>query len=101
MPVKPSEAEEEYFARIEFAKKKQLAEEHMKLLSEKEKENLKNTHYMHCPKCGTDLIVVKYKDVEVDECPSCKGFWLDAGEVEKIISEKDDSFLSNVLKIFK
>lgn len=100
MPVKPSEAEEEYFARLEFEKKKKLAEEQMKLLSEKEKENLKNTHFMHCPKCGMDLVLVKYKDVEVDECPACKGFWMDAGEVEKIITEKD-SFLSNVLKIFK
>lgn len=100
MTVKPSKAEEEYFARLEFEKKKKLAEKQMKLLSENEKEKLKNTHFMHCPKCGMDLIVVKYKDVEVDECPSCKGFWLDADEVEKIISEKD-SFLSNVLKIFK
>ncbi len=100
MSFKPSEAEEEYFARLEFEKKKKIAEEQMKLLSAKEKEDLKKTHFMHCPKCGIELIMVRYKNVEVDECPNCKGFWLDAGEVEKIISEKD-SFLSNVLKIFK
>jgi hypothetical protein len=100
MSFKPSDAEEEYFVRKEFEKKKKLAEEQMKLISEKEKENLKNLHFMRCPKCGMELIMIKFRDVEVDECPSCKGFWLDAGEVEKIISEKE-TFLSNVLKIFK
>lgn len=100
MSFKPSEAEEEYFARQEFERKKKLAEERMKLISEKEKENLKTTHFMHCPRCGMELIEVKYKEVEVDECPNCRGFWLDAGEIEKIGTEKD-KFLSNVLKIFK
>lgn len=100
MPVKPSRAEEEYFARLEFEKKKKLAEKQMNMLSDKEKENLKNTHFLHCPKCGVELIVINYKDVEVEECPNCKGFWLDAGEVDRIVSEKD-SFISNVLRIFK
>lgn len=99
---KPNEAEEEYFARKEFEKKKKLADEQWQLISEKEREDLKKLHYMRCPKCGMELIEIKYKDVEVDECPHCKGFWLDAGELEKLVEDKDkDGFLSNVLKIFK
>lgn len=102
MSIKPTEAEEEYFARLEFERKKKLAEEQMKAVNQKEKENLKKLHYMHCPKCGMELIEIKYKEVEVDECPSCKGFWLDAGELQKLISDSDkSSFLPNVLKIFR
>lgn len=102
MSFKPTEAEEEYFAKQEFERKKKLAEEQMKSINVKERENLKQLHYMHCPKCGMELVEIKYKEIEIDECPNCKGFWLDAGELEKVVSETDKtSFLSNVLKIFK
>ena len=30
---------------------------------------------MHCPKCGTELVVEKYGKVEIDVCPVCKGLW--------------------------
>ncbi len=49
MPNKPSEQEEEYFARMEFEKKKKAeAENHAKMVEE-EKSKLKELHYMHCP----------------------------------------------------
>jgi len=45
---------------------------------------------------------IKYKEIEIDECPNCKGFWLDAGELEKIASDSEKAgFLPNVLKIFR
>lgn len=100
MTFKPTQAEEEYIARQEFERKKKFAEERMKLIGQKEKEDLKKLHFMHCPRCGMELIEIKYKEIEVDECPNCKGIWLDTGEVERIISDKE-SFFSNVLKIFK
>lgn len=41
-----------------------------------------------CPKCD-DVIMLKHfmsvkREVEVDECGNCGGFWLDAGELGKI-----------------
>lgn len=41
-----------------------------------------------CPKCD-DVIMMKHfmsvkNEVEVDECPKCRGFWLDAGELGQI-----------------
>lgn len=41
-----------------------------------------------CPKCD-DVIMMKHfmsvkREVEVDECPNCGGFWLDAGELGQI-----------------
>jgi Zn-finger nucleic acid-binding protein len=37
-----------------------------------------------CPKCDTGLFVLRFKSVEVDYCESCRGVWLDAGELEQL-----------------
>lgn len=44
-----------------------------------------------CPKCE-DAIMMRHffsvkKEVEVDECPNCGGFWLDSGELGRIRSQ--------------
>jgi Zn-finger nucleic acid-binding protein len=39
---------------------------------------------LKCPKCGTPMYVHKYKsakEVNVDECVACGGFFLDSGEL--------------------
>jgi Zn-finger nucleic acid-binding protein len=44
-----------------------------------------------CPNCSSKLVPVSPKDdseLTVDSCPSCEGFWLDKGELEKI---RDDT----------
>ena len=47
-----------------------------------------HTKRFKCPRCD-DVVMMRHffsvkKDVEVDECPGCGGFWLDAGELGKI-----------------
>ena len=49
MPIKPSEKEEGYFARMEFEKRKKIEEEKQKNLVEEEKQQLKELHYMNAP----------------------------------------------------
>ncbi len=49
-----------------------------------------HTKRLKCPSCD-DVVMMRHffsvkKDVEVDECPGCGGFWLDAGELGKIRS---------------
>ncbi|HVO27699.1 MAG TPA: zf-TFIIB domain-containing protein [Candidatus Margulisiibacteriota bacterium] len=39
---------------------------------------------MTCPRDGTPLNSHTLHDVSVDECPSCHGMWLDAGELEAL-----------------
>ena len=45
-----------------------------------------------CPRCdGVKLqrhFFSARRQVEVDHCPNCAGYWLDAGELEKIRAEK-------------
>jgi len=40
---------------------------------------------MNCPNCNTVLVVSDRQNVEIDYCPSCRGVWLDRGELDKII----------------
>ncbi len=43
---------------------------------------------MICPNCSTTLLMSDKKGVEIDYCPSCRGIWLDKGELEKIIERE-------------
>ena len=40
-----------------------------------------------CPVCVESRLVAKIRDgVEIDVCSSCRGIWLDRGELEKLLS---------------
>lgn len=40
---------------------------------------------MRCPNDGAQLVMSERQGVEIDYCPSCRGIWLDRGELDKII----------------
>lgn len=40
---------------------------------------------LQCPVCGTPMREIERLGVMIDICPSCKGVWLDRGELDKII----------------
>ena len=96
MVRKPTESEEEYFARVEYERKKKAEEEKRKTMAAAEKQRLKELHFMHCPKCGMDLIEVDYKTLKVDRCSACDGVWLDAGELDATV-KLEKSVLSRIL----
>ncbi len=100
MPIKPSDKEDEYFARKEFERKKKLEEKKQETMQENERKKLKELHYMSCPKCGMSLIEIDYKGIKIDKCSECLGIWLDAGELESIL-EMESSAVSSFFKIFK
>ncbi|HPQ44709.1 MAG TPA: zf-TFIIB domain-containing protein [Syntrophales bacterium] len=52
------------------------------------KETIDHSKRRMCPKC-TDMVMMRHffsvkQEVEIDECPSCGGFWLDYGELGRI-----------------
>ena len=96
MARKPTESEEEYIARVEFERRKKAEEENRKKMAEGEKKRLKELHYMHCPKCGMELIEVDFKTLKIDRCSACDGVWLDAGELESVV-KLEKSVLSRFL----
>jgi Zn-finger nucleic acid-binding protein len=40
---------------------------------------------MQCPTDGTTLTMSERSGIEIDYCPTCRGVWLDRGELDKII----------------
>ncbi|MDH4077813.1 MAG: zf-TFIIB domain-containing protein [Acidimicrobiia bacterium] len=40
---------------------------------------------MQCPFDASELTVVNRSGIEIDWCPSCKGVWLERGELDKLI----------------
>ena len=54
---------------------------------------------MHCPVCKYPMIVLELEQIEVDYCTSCKGIWLDAGELELLLETAEErSRLTNLFK---
>ncbi len=46
---------------------------------------------MNCPIDNTNLQMTSRDGVEIDYCPSCRGVWLDRGELDKIIERSSQS----------
>jgi uncharacterized protein len=45
---------------------------------------------MKCPNCvAVDLLMSERKGIEIDYCPSCRGVWLDRGELDKFIQQAE------------
>ena len=43
---------------------------------------------MKCPSCKDfDLLMSERKGIEIDYCPSCRGVWLDRGELDKLVQQ--------------
>jgi Zn-finger nucleic acid-binding protein len=47
---------------------------------------------MTCPIDGAQLVMSERQGVEIDYCPSCRGVWLDRGELDKILERSAAEF---------
>ena len=41
---------------------------------------------MRCPVCEDQLRPIERNGVEIEMCPTCKGAWLDRGELEALLA---------------
>lgn len=92
------ESEAEYIKREEIARMREAVESKRAQLAESEREELKQRHWMHCPKCGTGLEEIDHGEVKVDKCFSCGGIFLDDGELETLT--KQPGLLGSLRRIF-
>lgn len=99
MPVKPSETEEEFFARKEYERLRKSQEDSQKNIAADQRAKEKELHYMKCPKCGMNLVEIDYKNIKVDKCSACEGIWLDAGEME-MVGQMDKGGLDKLFSVF-
>jgi ribosomal protein L37AE/L43A len=100
MTKKPSESEEEYFARQDAEARRKLAIERRREMEAAESKALKDLHYMHCPNCGHKLENVTFKGLQIGKCFHCDGTFLDSGELEALAG-KEPGFLHSVVSLFK
>src|SRR6476620_3488509 len=103
-PEKPSNTEDEYFAREEIEKKRKLALKQAEDLEAKQKRELKALHFMKCPKCGMDLHTLKKGAIEIDTCFNCGGVFLDSGELDSLMKHgqaKSHKIVGAVLNLIK
>jgi acetyl-CoA carboxylase beta subunit len=61
------------------------------LETEEQRRRVREAHWMKCPKCGHDLKTEVLEGVDVDRCTYCEGFFLDAGEIERLFLLKEQS----------
>lgn len=47
---------------------------------------------MQCPSDGTVLVMSERSGIEIDYCPTCRGVWLDRGELDKIVERAGREF---------
>ena len=45
---------------------------------------------MNCPTCPDErLAITDRQGIEVDDCPACRGIWLDRGELDDLLDRAD------------
>ena len=56
---------------------------------------------MLCPVCNAAMVIVEYRNIELDYCTACKGVWFDSGELELLLEsvnlENTNQFLGQII----
>lgn len=54
----------------------------------------------NCPLDGTEMVKIIHYNVVIDKCPTCKGHWLDPGELKLLqtaVAQADNNFASGFI----
>lgn len=70
----------------------EVSSEHLLRIQTNPKIRVDFSRKRDCPRCN-DVKLKRHffsarRQIEVDHCPNCAGYWLDSGELEKIRAEK-------------
>lgn len=95
--------EDEYFARENAEKMRKLALDRSREMAEAQKAELKQLHWMRCPKCGMELQTVRLHGMDIDRCFSCGATVFDADELQKlgITEDRSGTVMKSILNIFR
>ena len=63
-------------------------------------QELREAHWMKCPKCGHDMNVKSIEGIEVDECGFCEGIFFDRGELDTLLMRKASQRFTFFRKMF-
>ena len=80
--VKPSQTEEDYFAKEDAEKKRKMAQKVHREMAADEARRLRDLHRGHCPSCGQGMHELKLRGVPVTVCFACNGVFLEQQNIE-------------------
>jgi hypothetical protein len=63
-------------------------------------DQLRQAHWLKCPKCGHDMKTTTLEEIEVETCTFCKGIYFDRGEIETLLMRKTSRRFSFYRKFF-
>ena len=90
--------EEEYF----YRKNKELLEKGRAALDEQRRaqqaQQLKELHWMRCPKCGQEMQSEQRGGITIDRCSGCGGVFFDQGELELLLQAEEPQGLLGALR---
>ena len=92
-------AEEEYFFQKDLERRRKVAQEASEKVEEEAKDRLRETHWMHCPKCGTTMETLTFRGVQIEQCFGCGGHFLDKTELAKLAGD-GENFIERFLRMF-
>ena len=94
---KPSNPEDEYFAKEELEKLQELRKRLDAERKQKEADQRRAQYWMRCPKCGGEMTEKPLRDIMVDVCKSCGGIYFDKGELDLLVDMKSGSILKRIV----
>lgn len=83
------EQEQKLLEEMKKKREEKMAQK-MKEKNEKKMKELKELHYMHCPKCGCDMVEISLEGINIDKCSFCEGIFFDYGELEELLKKKSE-----------
>ncbi len=81
--------EEEYFYR---KNQELLAKKRAELDAQRQSQEsvqLKELHWMRCPKCGQQMVEEDRSGLKIDRCTGCGGVFFDAGELDLLLDAEE------------
>lgn len=90
--------EEEYFYR---KNQELLAKKRAELDAQRQSQEsaqLKELHWMRCPKCGQQMQEQDRGGVKIDVCSGCGGVFFDKGELELLLRAEEPAGLLSSLR---
>ena len=98
---KPTQDEEDYFARLDREKLERLKAQKAAEEAAKAAADRKELHFNKCGKCGGQMHPKLFKGVEIDICEDCSAVLLDPGELEELAGEDGSGVMGTLSDLFQ
>ena len=93
-------ADQDQFIELAVKKLKHIEAERKRLLTSV-MQRMPDMHFMRCPRCSRQLEEKTITDIAIVICEQCKGIWIDAASLARVLrlsGDMADNFLNHATK---